>query len=195
MVNLNSRALKRKLRRRGWVILTILLLTGILSLSIQTPSSNTEKFSIEGHWIIEAYHSDGTIYATREKDNVITTCGRNAVLSWLGVTRQGAAPGAGSGVFSTITIGTGTTPEDNADRTLQNETYRKQVGAANISDFTLSQNAIFKSGEGEGMISEAGLGDYQIEIVGLCLLNRVTFPGILKGPTDTLEVTVKITIE
>jgi hypothetical protein len=65
----------------------LMFVSGVLSYQYLIASPNNghnEKFVIEGHGVIMAYHADGTLFATWKGDNTLTGQGLNVLTSCLG---------------------------------------------------------------------------------------------------------------
>ena len=69
------------------VIAALMFISGLVSYQYLFASSrngNSEKFTIEGHGVIQAYHADGALFATWKGDNTLTGQGENVISSCLG---------------------------------------------------------------------------------------------------------------
>jgi len=68
-------------------IAALMFVSGLVSYQYLFASSrqgNSEKFTIEGHGVIMAYHADGTLFATWKGDNALVGQGENALSACIG---------------------------------------------------------------------------------------------------------------
>lgn len=119
-----------------------------------------------------------------EKKNLIVQVGKNFLAS--AVINASASP------FVAIAIGTGTTPADISDTTLETELTRAAFTTSSVAANVVSLSNTYAAGTGTGSISEAGI--FTNATSGGTMLSHVVFSSIGKGALDTLTINWTITI-
>lgn len=127
---------------------------------------------------------DGNIKQVEEVENLITTAGRNAIVSRL-------ASSPGSAVPTHMAIGTGATAAAAGDTTLGTEIDRNAVTSNTASTNVLTIVGNWAAGDGTGAITEAGV--LSASSSGT-LFSRAVFSAINKAAGDTLQITWTYTL-
>lgn len=103
--------------------------------------------------------------------------------------------GVAQAVMGWVAVGTGTTAEAITQTALVAEAARVASTPTNVTttrtNDTVQHVATFLAGTGTGALTEAGI--FNASSAGI-MLNRVVFPTVNKGASDTLTVTWKIKI-
>ena len=132
----------------------------------------------------------GKIKRIYEYDNLVPTAGRSIIAEAL----SGGLSAIGDIEVNKTSLGSGSTAPDNADTTLETETFRKDVASATFVDNQLFLTAFYIAAEAVGTHAEAG-----IHINGTAsadtgtLLSRVLI-SITKSASETLTVDYTFTI-
>ncbi len=120
---------------------------------------------------------DGSIKKELHLKNLITTVGKEFIVSRMG--------GSSANVMSHMAIGTNSTAAAASNTTLGAELTRKALSAAVVTGQSIEYSAVFGAGEGTGAITEAGI--LNAASAGT-LLNRLTFSVVNKDAADILIV-------
>lgn len=142
---------------------------------------------ITGHWQMKLYGSDGALKQEVAGENVITTNGKEMLAAYL----ASAAASATVNPFKYVAIGTGTTSESASDTALVTELTRTTGTASYVSGAIYQVTATFAAGTGTGAITEYGL--FNTSSAGT-MFNRDVESVINKGASDTLQVTMQVTL-
>lgn len=142
---------------------------------------------ISGHWHMKLFGPDGALKQEVRGDNVITTNGKELLAAYL----ASAAASATVNPFKYVAIGTGTTAESAADTALATELTRTTGTASYVSGAIYQVSATFAAGTGTGAITEYGL--FNTSSAGT-MFNRDVETVINKGASDTLSVTMQVTL-
>jgi hypothetical protein len=127
---------------------------------------------------------DGQVKHDETIHNLITTAGRNAIVSRL-------ASSPGTAVPTHMAIGTGTTAAAAGDTTLQTELDRNALTSNTASTNVLTMVGDWAAGDGTGAITEAGVLSASS---GGTLFARAVFTVINKAAGDTLQITWTFTL-
>jgi hypothetical protein len=127
---------------------------------------------------------DGQVKQDETLHNLITTAGRNAIVSRL-------ASSPGTAVPTHMAIGTGSTAAAAGDTTLQTELDRNALTSNTASTNVLTMVGDWAAGDGTGAITEAGVLSASS---GGTLFARAVFSSIAKGAGDTLSITWTFTL-
>lgn len=127
---------------------------------------------------------DGHVKQVQEVKNLITTAGRNAIVSRL-------ASSPGTAVPTHMGIGTGTTAAAAGDTTLETELDRNALTSNTASTNVLTMVGDWAAGDGTGAITEAGVLSAG---TGGTLFSRAVFSVINKAAGDTLQITWTYTL-
>jgi hypothetical protein len=127
---------------------------------------------------------DGKVKHDETLHNLITTAGRNAIVSRL-------ASSPGSAVPTHMAIGTGATAAAAGDTTLQTELDRNALTSNTASTNVLTMVGDWAAGDGTGAITEAGVLSASS---GGTLFARAVFSVINKAAGDTLQITWTFTL-
>jgi len=131
----------------------------------------------------------GAIKRVQNYCNLIPTVGRALLINQLTDTTPTNTP-----VINYTAVGTGTTAPDNADTTLETETYRKTVASLASVDNIGYVSAFYTAAEVTGTFKEAGIfvdGTGTVD-TGV-LLSRVAI-NVTKSNSETLTIDYTITI-
>jgi hypothetical protein len=128
--------------------------------------------------------ADGNVKHDETLHNLITSAGRNAIVSRL-------ASSPGSAVPTHMAIGTGTTAAAAGDTTLETELDRNALTSNTASTNVLTMVGDWAAGDGTGAITEAGVLSASS---GGTLFARAVFSVINKAAGDTLEITWTFTL-
>lgn len=139
---------------------------------------------IQGHARLVLRDPTGRIKHDQTVRNLITTAGRNAIVSRL-------ASSPGTAVPTHMAIGTGTTAAAAGDTTLQTELDRNAVTSNTASSNVLTVVGDWAAGDGTGAITEAGILSANS---GGTLFSRAVFSAINKAAGDTLQITWTYTL-
>jgi len=118
-----------------------------------------------------------------EKKNLIVQVGKNFLAN---------AVINASSPFVAIAIGTGTTPADISDTTLETEIARTAFTTSSVAANVVSLSNTYPAGTGTGTITEAGI--FTNATSGGTMLSHIVFSSIGKGALDTLMINWTITI-
>lgn len=158
----------------------------LLALGIaQAAQWNQDAFEARGDWTFTIFRENGDVEAITRK-NLIVNVGYDFICDAIG--KAASRPN----VMSYIAVGTGTTAPAAADTTLQTEltrisaTYTHTAGTK-----TFKVAATFGAGVGTGAITEAAI--LNAAAAGI-MLNRVTFPVMNKGASDTIVAEFTFTL-
>jgi len=146
--------------------------------------NNNTSFTLEGTARLVLRGPDGHVKQTETVKNLITTAGRNAIVSRL-------ASSPGTAVPTHMAIGTGTTAAAAGDTTLQTELDRNALTSNTASTNVLTMVGNWAAGDGTGSITEAGV--LSASSSGT-LFSRAVFTAIPKGASDTLQITWTYTL-
>jgi hypothetical protein len=127
---------------------------------------------------------DGQVKHDETLHNLITTAGRNAIVSRL-------ASSPGSAVPTHMAIGTGATAAAAGDTTLQTEIDRNALTSNTASTNVLTMVGDWAAGDGTGAITEAGVLSASSNGT---LFARAVFSVINKAAGDTLQITWTFTL-
>jgi hypothetical protein len=128
--------------------------------------------------------ADGNVKRDETLHNLITSAGRNAIVSRL-------ASSPGSAVPTHMAIGTGTTAAAAGDTTMETELDRNALTSNTASTNVLTMVGDWAAGDGTGAITEAGVLSASS---GGTLFARAVFSVINKAAGDTLEITWTFTL-
>jgi hypothetical protein len=142
----------------------------------EAASTDNVKITVRG--------PDGLVKHEQTLHNLITTAGRNAIVSRL-------ASSPGTAVPTHMAIGTGTTAAAAGDTTLQTELDRNALTSNTASTNVLTMVGDWAAGDGTGSITEAGVLSASS---GGTLFSRAVFTAIPKGAGDTLQITWTFTL-
>jgi len=145
-----------------------------------------ESLSLVGSVSITLTDKDGNIKDQRTFPNLIVTAGKSYITSRM-------ASNATS-VVGWIAIGTSATAADAAQTTLiGTELFRSAttVSGGTPSTSTVLYETTYGPGQGTGTIQEAGL--FNAASAGT-MLARTTFAAIIKGASDSLNVSWTVTV-
>lgn len=143
-----------------------------------------ENFKAHGAVMLTLKRADGTA-TTMRRHNIITNAGIDFLCNAFGSSTRPAAMGY-------IAVGTGTTAAAAGDTKLATESLRKASTYTHAAGTTkLTVTSTFAPGEATGAITEAGAVN---AATGGTFFDRVVFPVINKGASDTLTVTFEITL-
>nr|DAE40588.1 MAG TPA: tail collar fiber protein [Caudoviricetes sp.] len=146
--------------------------------------NSQDKLSTKGGVSITVVHSDGSA-STYRNHNLITDAGIDFLANSFGnATRLSQ--------MAYIAVGTGTAAAANSDTALGTELLRKSAGVTHTAGTTkVTVEATFSAGEATGALTEAGILNAS---TGGILFDRIVFPVINKGASDTVTFTFEITL-
>jgi hypothetical protein len=148
-------------------------------------SDGTQEIGVsEDNVRIVLKDADGNVKRDETLHNLITTAGRNAIVSRL-------ASSPGTAVPTHMAIGTGATAAAAGDTTLQTELDRNAVTSNTASANVLTMVGDWAAGDGTGAITEAGVLSASS---GGTLFARAVFSVINKAAGDTLQITWTFTL-
>ena len=146
-----------------------------------------KALKLQGRWKSELYGPDGKLKQIVQGTNVVCTNGKEFLASFL----YSAALAPSTFTVKYIGIGTDSTAEAAANTTLGVELARQTGTASYVSNQIYSVKATFAAGTGTGAIVEYGLFSSSAAGTMLC---RDTEAVVNKGASDTLTVTVQVTV-
>ena len=137
---------------------------------------------VKGFITLQLFGPDGLLKEERSIANIVTNAGRAHIIDRL--------QAAGVAVADYIAIGTSSTAAAAADTALVAEVARAQGTLSQPDAYTDRCVYTFGAGTGTGTITEAGR--LNAASVGT-LVGRQVFTGIVKGASDTLQITYDFT--
>lgn len=140
------------------------------------------SIAIRGLIRFERFDAQGKKTLDLTVENIVTNAGRQHIIDRL--------QGTTSAVADYIAIGTGSTAAAAADTTLQTEVARAQGTLSQPDAHTDRCVYTFAAGTGTGTITEAGR--LNASSTGV-LMGRQVFTGIVKGASDSLQITYDFT--
>jgi hypothetical protein len=143
--------------------------------------------TLEGWWTITARGPDGEIKHQRHGHNVITENGKEFLASFL----NSSATGAATWLMRYVGVGTDSTAEAASNTALGTEVKRVSGVVTYTSGSIYQVVGTFATGSAAGDISEYGLFS---DSSGGTMLSRDTETTIPVGASDTLEVTMQLTL-
>jgi hypothetical protein len=143
--------------------------------------------TLDGYWTAVCRGPDGEIKQKEQGHNVVTTNGKEFLASFL----NSAATGAATFLMRYVGVGTDSTGEANTDTDLGAQVNRVSGVVTYVSGQIFQVEATFATGSATGDISEYGL--FSDSSSGT-MLSRDTEATIAVGASDTLEVTMQLTI-
>lgn len=138
-----------------------------------------------GKWFVRLYGADGKLKACLEGHNLLTTNGKEALVSYF----SSAAVSTITNTFKYIAIGTGTTSATVSDTGLGTETLRSTGTVSYVSGAIYQVTATFATNSGVGTFTEFGL--FNTSNAGTLLSHDVE-NGIAKGSSDVLTLTYQL---
>lgn len=133
---------------------------------------------------ITVIHKDGSATAYRSH-NLITNAGIDFLANSFGT-------GTRLAQMTYIAVGTGTDAAANSDTALKAEIKRKTaIVSYPTGSGVVTVSAAFAAGEATGALTEAGILN---AATGGTLFDRIVFPVINKGASDTVNFTFEITL-
>jgi len=176
------------LRRFSLLCLSVFAFLGGVYIAPTPPHTPT----LHGYVMPVLRGPDGLIKQVEVGHNIITNTGKND-----GIERLVNATGTPA-VFNYVSIGTSATAEAATDTTLGTEcpsvTRQQDTAATPDPPSSTGQQALivtFAAGNCTATVVEAGA--FNASTAGT-MLNRKTFGGIVKGASDSLEVTITFTL-
>lgn len=127
---------------------------------------------------------DGKIKEEVAVKNLVVTTGKQHIADQLS-----SSPGGNA--MSHMAIGTGNTAAGASDTALQTELDRNALTSRTDSGAVVTYVADWAAGDGTGSITEVGV--FNAASSGT-MLNRAVFSTITKGASDTLQISVALTI-
>lgn len=167
-----------------------LTLTGIvMAITMPLPQTNSmpkEGFRLHGHFILNAYHADGVLFAHVEQDNIVVTAGFKGIGHLVFNSNSGVSPNT----YRYIAIGSSGTAPTSADTALNSECgYTRQL----TSSPTYSGGVNTLTGTFTGQTCNAQeIGILDASSSGN-LLTHQTFSNINLASSDTLTATYTVT--
>jgi len=146
-----------------------------------------DEIKLVGQWKTVLRGPQGEIKETRDGHNIVCDNGKEFLASFM----NSAVAAASTFTMRYIAIGTDTTAEAASNTALGAEASRHTGTVSYISNQIFQVKATFATGSGTGAITEYGLFSSS---TGGTLLNRDTEDVINKGASDTLEVTMQLTL-
>ena len=143
------------------------------------------NIQLKGHINIKLFDENSQLKQEIDKDNVVVTVGKNYLAAWLAAASQ-AGP-----FMQYIALGTGTTPANSSDTTLETELTTRVAGTISNSTNVWQNQATFGPGVNTGAITESGLFS---DSSGGTLLARQVFAVVNKAAGDTIVFTWQITL-
>lgn len=143
--------------------------------------------TINGEWTVLCRGPDGQIKDQVTGHNVVTSNGKEYLASFL----NSAAAAASTFTMQYIGVGSDNTAEAASNTALGTEITRTTGTASYLSNQIYQVTATFPSGGAAGDVSEYGL--FSSSTNGT-MLSRDTETTITIGGSDTLEVTVQMTM-
>jgi hypothetical protein len=143
---------------------------------------NEDAIKLKGKFRFELVGPDGTIKQVEESENLVVTTGRNHVASRLVGTAQA--------VMSHMAVGSSGTAPALGDTALGGELGRVALSNWSSSGNVATATASFGAGVATGTLQEVGLFNASSAGTMLC---RSTYSSIVKGSSDTLNVTYTVT--
>jgi len=144
-----------------------------------------ETATLKGHINLKLYDENGKLKSEVDKDNVITTAGKQYLATWL------AAASQASPFMQYMALGTGTAAAQASDTTLDTETGSRVAGSLSSSTSIWTNQTTFGPGISTGGITEAGI--FSANTSGT-MMARQTFAVQNKLAGDTIVFTWNITI-
>lgn len=146
--------------------------------------NNQDFLKLHGALTLTLFKADGTVEVTH-KDNIIVNAGFDLICDSLGAASRPA-------VLGYIGVGTGSVTPAAADTALGTQTVRQAATYAHTAGtkvFTMTTT--FAAGVATAALTEAGV--FNAAAAGT-MLDRVTFPVINKGASDTLQAVFTFTL-
>ncbi len=158
---------------------------------MQNQLKEKEQTGIHGHWKFTIRDAKtGKIKRVQEYENLIPTVGRAQLAQAL----EAALAGISEVEINFTSLGTGVTAPDNADTTLETETFRKAVASLTSASNVLFVTAFYTAPEVTGTFKEAGIhinGTGSVD-TGI-LFSRVAID-VTKSASETLTIDYTVTI-
>lgn len=154
----------------------------------KTDNANNDGLHIKGHFHAEAIHSDGTVFATVDKDNLITSNGFKGIAKLGWTANSGITPSA---TYRYLAIGATNTAASSSDTALGSECgYSRQLTSAP----TYSAGVITLTGSFTGTTCTAvEVGVFDASTTGN-MLSRQVYSTVTLGSSDTFNVTYTYTL-
>jgi hypothetical protein len=151
------------------------------------PSVPNQSLSLHGHFILNAYHSDGTQFAHVEKDNLITTNGFKGASYLL----FNANSGITASKYNYLAIGSGSTGASASDTALGTECgySRQQTSSPSYSSAVSTLTGTFTG----AACTAAEVGVFDASTSGN-MISRQTYSTITLASSDTMTVTYTFTL-
>lgn len=167
--------------RKGWAAFAGMVRELVLRLRPQ-------RLRIEGVWDAELVKGDGSVHRFHLGKNLIVNTGLDHLKDIL------LNPATALLTMHNVAIGTDVTPETAADLALGAEVARAagSYSPGGVGVATVLYTFPAAGGYEPAAIAEGGLFD-QATLGGVCF-NRKTWPAFTKESTDTLKITVTITV-
>ena len=144
-----------------------------------------ELFKIVVHINLKLYDENMKLKSEVDKQNVITTVGKNFLAAWIAAATQATA------FMNYIALGTGSTAASSSDTALDTEIGTRVAGTLSSSTNIWTNQATFAPGVSTGAITEAGIWSASS---GGTLFARQVFPVQNKLAGDTIVFTWNVTI-
>lgn len=144
-----------------------------------------ESLSVIGTVSITLTDKDGNIKDQRTFPNLIVTTGKSYITSRMSSNT--------TSVMGWIAVGTNNTSPAAGDTTLNTEIYRAAttVSGGTPSTSTVLYETLLGPGQGTGTLVEAGIFNNSS---GGTMLARTTFAAIVKGVSDSLNISWTVTV-
>jgi len=162
-------------------------LLGVMALEQPIPTTNNAPLKLEGHFIINAFHSDGTQFAHIEKHNLITTNGFKGASKLLFNANSGISPNQ----YNYIALGSSSTGPSSSDTALGSECgySRQQTSSPTYSSAVSTLTGTFTgtscTAQEIGVFDAASTGN---------MISRQTFSAITLASGDSAVVTYTFTL-
>ncbi|MBU0517273.1 MAG: hypothetical protein KJ621_21165 [Proteobacteria bacterium] len=144
---------------------------------------------IKGFGRIELIDDKGKIKETRELANLVVNTGENYLAGFLANATPINFP------MTFLAVGTGIASPAETDTALGAEIGTRVNGTkSNPSANIYRVVGTFAAGNGTGALAELGIF-HQVTPTGSIMLNRLQFAVINKGASDSIQITLDITIE
>ncbi len=141
----------------------------------------------KGVWTGQVFGPDGKLKTSVTGTNVVTTLGKDFIVSFL----VSAAAAASTFTCKYVAVGTGTTPETAADTILVSEVVRTTATVTHNGQGIYQVVATFLTNSATGAITEYGIFSSS---TGGTMLARDTESVVNIGSSDTFVVTAQITL-
>ena len=167
---------------------SVILLLAILvsALNSEYDKGNNENLGLHGHFVIDAYHSDGTLFYHTERDNLVVTNGLKGIANLAFNANSGLSPST----YRYLALGSSSTAVSASDTALNSECgYSRQL----TSSPTYSSAVITLTGTFTGAtctVNEIGIFDASSS--GNMFSHALT-GAFTMGSADTINVTYTIT--